>query len=70
VALRAARPCLWSAVAGVMLLAASLFGGAIAVHTLTGNGSFGMLAPIGGTLMIASWVGVAVLALTNAFGKR
>jgi uncharacterized membrane protein YgdD (TMEM256/DUF423 family) len=68
--LHAARSCLWSAVAGMMLLAASLFGGEIAFHTLTGNGSFGMLAPIGGTLMIASWVGVAVLALTNAFGKR
>jgi len=68
--LHAARSCLWSAVAGVMLLAASLFGGEIAFHTLTGNGSFGMLAPIGGTLMIASWIGVAVLALTNAFGKR
>lgn len=70
VALRAARPCLWSATAGVMLAAASLFGGEIAFHTLTGNASFQMLAPVGGTLMIASWIGLAVLALTNAFGKR
>lgn len=70
VALRAARPCLWSAVAALMLGAASLFSGEIAFHTLTGNAAFQMLAPIGGTLMIASWICVAGLALVGAFAKR
>jgi uncharacterized membrane protein YgdD (TMEM256/DUF423 family) len=69
VALRAARPCLWSAVAGLMLAGASLFGGEIAFHTLTENAAFQMLAPVGGTLMIASWLGLAVLAIVNAFGN-
>jgi uncharacterized membrane protein YgdD (TMEM256/DUF423 family) len=69
VALHAARRCLWSAVAGIMLAGASIFGGEIAFHTLTGNASFQMLAPVGGTLMIASWLGLAVLALANAFRK-
>ncbi|HVZ05399.1 DUF423 domain-containing protein [Hyphomicrobium sp.] len=70
VALRASRPCLWSAVAALMLAAASLFSGEIAFHTLTGNASFQMLAPVGGTLMIASWIFAAGLALAGAFGKR
>jgi uncharacterized membrane protein YgdD (TMEM256/DUF423 family) len=65
----AARRCLWIALAGVMLAGASVFGGEIAFHTLTENAAFQMLAPVGGTLMIASWLGVAVLALTNAFRK-
>jgi uncharacterized membrane protein YgdD (TMEM256/DUF423 family) len=69
VARHVARPCLWSAVAGVMLAGASIFGGEIAFHTLTENAAFQMLAPVGGTLMIVSWLGVAVLALANAFRK-
>jgi uncharacterized membrane protein YgdD (TMEM256/DUF423 family) len=65
VARHAPRPCLWSAVAGVMLAGASIFGGEIAFHTLTGNAAFQMLAPVGGTLMIASWVGLALLAIVQ-----
>jgi uncharacterized membrane protein YgdD (TMEM256/DUF423 family) len=70
VGMRAARPCLWRAAAGLMLLAASLFSGEIAFHTLTGNASFQMLAPTGGTLMIVSWLAVVALAILGALGKR
>lgn len=70
VARHALRPCLWSAVAGVMLAGTSIFGGEIAFHTLMENAAFQMLAPVGGALMIASWLGLAVLAFVNAFGKR
>jgi uncharacterized membrane protein YgdD (TMEM256/DUF423 family) len=70
VAARVTRPCLWSATAVLMLAAASLFSGEIAFHTFTGNASFQMLAPVGGSLMIASWLGVAGLALAGAFRKR
>jgi uncharacterized membrane protein YgdD (TMEM256/DUF423 family) len=52
-----------------MLAAASLFSGEIAFHTLTGNASFRMLAPTGGTLMIVSWLLVALLALAGAWRK-
>lgn len=70
VAPRAARPCFWLATAVLMLAAASLFSGEIAFHTLTGNASFQMLAPTGGTLMIVSWLIIAVLAIAGARGKR
>lgn len=69
VAFRAARPCLWFGTALLMLAAASLFSGEIAFHALTGNASFQMLAPTGGTLMIVSWLIVAVLAIAGARRK-
>jgi uncharacterized membrane protein YgdD (TMEM256/DUF423 family) len=59
------RPCLWRAAALVMLTAASLFSSEIAFHTFTGNDSLQMLAPVGGTLLIFSWVAVAALALRD-----
>jgi uncharacterized membrane protein YgdD (TMEM256/DUF423 family) len=52
----------WIAAACVMLFAASLFTAAIAFHTFTGNHLFPMAAPIGGSTLIASWLGVALLA--------
>jgi uncharacterized membrane protein YgdD (TMEM256/DUF423 family) len=69
VAPRAARPCLWLATALLMLSGASLFSGEIAYHTMTGDVSFRMLAPTGGTLMIVSWLLVALLALAGAWRK-
>jgi uncharacterized membrane protein YgdD (TMEM256/DUF423 family) len=69
VAFRTARPCYWLGTALLMLAAASLFSGEIAFHTLTGDASFRMLAPTGGTLMIASWLIVAGLALVAALRK-
>lgn len=60
VAVRSACPKLWSAAALLMLLAASLFAGEIALHTFTDNASFRFLAPVGGSGMILSWLLVAV----------
>jgi len=70
VALRCARTCLWLATAALMLAGATFFSGEIAFHTLTENAAFQMLAPVGGTLMIASWLCIAVLAIISAFAKR
>jgi len=53
-----------------MLLAASLFSSEIAFHTFTDNAAFQMLAPIGGALMIGSWLLLAGLAIAEALGKR
>lgn len=69
VAFRTARSCFWLGVALLMLAGASLFAGEIAFHTLTGNASFQMLAPTGGTLMIVSWLIVAVLSIAQAWRK-
>jgi uncharacterized membrane protein YgdD (TMEM256/DUF423 family) len=65
VAVRNSRPILWSAVAFLMLLAASLFSGEIAFHTFTGNASFQFLAPIGGSGMILSWLLVALAGFVS-----
>lgn len=70
VGVRLPRSTLWSGAALLMLAAVSLFSGEIAFHTLTGNMSFQILAPIGGTLMILSWVAVAGLAITGWFQSR
>ena len=56
------RPRAWLGLAGFMLAAVSLFGGDIALHTLTGAHVFPMAAPTGGSLLIGSWLGVALLA--------
>lgn len=65
VGIRAARRKLWNGVALLMLSAVSLFSGEIAFHALTGNASLQVLAPIGGTLMIASWLAVFILAIAG-----
>jgi uncharacterized membrane protein YgdD (TMEM256/DUF423 family) len=70
IAVRLDRPRLWFATALMMLAAVTLFSGEIAFHTLTGNAAFQMLAPVGGSLTILSWVAVAVLAILSALGKR
>jgi uncharacterized membrane protein YgdD (TMEM256/DUF423 family) len=67
VALRSVRPKLWCASALLMLLAASLFSGEIAFHTFTDNASFQFLAPVGGTLMIVSWLMLAVAGVVSWF---
>ena len=58
-----ARSRAWLEAAGLMLGAAALFSGDIAVHTLAGQHIFPMAAPTGGSLLIASWLAVAILAL-------
>jgi uncharacterized membrane protein YgdD (TMEM256/DUF423 family) len=52
----------WLRLAALMLAAVTLFSGDIALHTLTGSHIFPMAAPTGGSLLIASWLGVALLA--------
>lgn len=64
-ALETSRNLLWLAPAGAMLFAASLFGGDVTLHTLTGNHFFPMAAPTGGSLLIASWLFVAAIALVS-----
>jgi len=51
--------------AGLMLFAASLFGGDVALHTLAGSHLFPMAAPTGGSLLIASWLFVAVIGVVS-----
>jgi uncharacterized membrane protein YgdD (TMEM256/DUF423 family) len=70
IALRTARTCFWLATAVLMLAAASIFAGEIAFHAFTGNASFQMLAPVGGTLMITSWLCIAVLAIAAVRAER
>ncbi len=65
VALRSVRPLFWQAAGLLMLLAATLFSGEIAFHTFTGDASLQFLAPIGGTLMIASWLLVAAAGFVS-----
>jgi uncharacterized membrane protein YgdD (TMEM256/DUF423 family) len=62
VASRLAGTDWWLRLAAFMLAAASLFSGDIALHTLTGSHIFPMAAPTGGSLLIASWICVALLA--------
>jgi uncharacterized membrane protein YgdD (TMEM256/DUF423 family) len=70
VGMQVPRPRLWQAAGLLMLFSASLFSGEIALHTLTGNAAFQMLAPVGGTLMIASWLAVSGLAIAGFIAKR
>lgn len=51
----AARIAAWALVAGTVL-----FCGDLAMRAFMGAGLFQMAAPIGGSLMIAAWIGVAV----------
>lgn len=62
-AMRLEREKFWQAAALLMLGAASLFSGDIALHTLSGTHVFPMAAPTGGSLLIASWLIVAGLAV-------
>ena len=46
-----------------MLGAVALFSGTIAANTMSAFSAPVILAPVGGSLLIASWLAVAVLAL-------
>jgi uncharacterized membrane protein YgdD (TMEM256/DUF423 family) len=45
------------------VLGASLFAGDLTLRHYAGNGLFPMAAPTGGTLLIASWLALAVAAV-------
>ena len=53
----------WRWIATLMLGAVALFSGTIAANTMNAFSAPVMLAPIGGSLLIASWLAVAVLAI-------
>ncbi|MDP3546888.1 MAG: DUF423 domain-containing protein [Phreatobacter sp.] len=56
-----ARISAWGLVAGTVL-----FCGDLAMRAFMGAGLFPMAAPIGGSLMIAAWIGVAVAGAAGA----
>lgn len=60
----------WCGVGGVLLAAAALFAGDIALHTLVGFHIFPMAAPLGGSLLILSWLAVALCAALELKGDR
>jgi uncharacterized membrane protein YgdD (TMEM256/DUF423 family) len=60
----------WNASALLMLLGSSFFSGEIALHELAGEQPLPMLAPIGGSLMIASWLAMACVAVLSAWRCR
>jgi uncharacterized membrane protein YgdD (TMEM256/DUF423 family) len=49
-----------------MLVGIALFAGDIAASKLLGSGLFPMAAPIGGTLLIASWAAFALAAAVSS----
>ncbi|MGB4864716.1 MAG: DUF423 domain-containing protein [Hyphomicrobium sp.] len=70
VAMRVSRPRLWIAVAAVMLAAVALFSGAVTYQAFIGTPIIKGAAPTGGTLLIASWIVVALLAIREALCSR
>ncbi len=52
----------WLGVGAVMAVGAALFSGDIALNTLAQIHAFPMAAPVGGSVLIASWLAVAVCA--------
>ena len=70
---QATRPWLWQTIAAVMLLGAVLFVGTVSLGVLADLRPLPKLAPTGGSLMIATWVAVAVAGLlewTTSSGAR
>lgn len=63
ISLRSHKPFAWLAIAGAILLGAGLFSGDVALFALAGHRLFPMAAPTGGSLLIASWASIAVLAV-------
>ncbi len=69
-ATRVAHPGGFLIAALVLLLGASLFSGAIAVHTFWGQRLFPMAAPLGGSTMMVGWLVLAGAALWEALAHR
>jgi uncharacterized membrane protein YgdD (TMEM256/DUF423 family) len=51
-----------------LVVAASLFAGDLTLRQYAGHGLFPMAAPTGGTLLILSWLGLAVAAAWPRWG--
>ncbi|HEY7669807.1 MAG TPA: DUF423 domain-containing protein [Hyphomicrobium sp.] len=67
---RTAHPLAFLLAAFVILLGASLFGGAVTLRVLTGARLFPMAAPTGGTTMIIGWLILAAAGLWELLGQR
>jgi uncharacterized membrane protein YgdD (TMEM256/DUF423 family) len=61
------RACIGLAAAFGFVAAAALFAGDLALHQFAGHGLFPMAAPTGGTLLMVSWL---VLALSALWPRR
>lgn len=57
-------------VAAGLALGAGLFGGDVALRALSDHRLFPMAAPIGGSILIGSWLVLAILALAGRLGAR
>ena len=58
------------AVAAGLTFGAGLFGGDVALRALSDHRLFPMAAPIGGSILIGSWLVLAVLAIAGRVGSR
>ncbi|MER2606352.1 MAG: DUF423 domain-containing protein [Siculibacillus sp.] len=66
VALRRGDPATFESVgilAIVMALGAAIFGGDITLFSFTGSHLFPMAAPVGGTILIAAWLGLVAVVV-------
>ncbi len=66
----AVRPSGFLIAGSLMLLAVTLFSGDVAARVLLGDRLFPMAAPIGGSLLILSWVVAALSGLVSAFSSN
>ena len=64
------KPGRYYTAAALMLAAAALFSGDIALNTLAGRHIFPLAAPTGGSLLIASWLAVAVISALEWRGRQ
>lgn len=67
---RATQASAFLLAAFILLLGATLFGGAVALRTLTGYRLFPMAAPAGGTTMIVGWLVVSAAGLWELLAHR
>ncbi len=70
IAQRAVSSRAWVLVAGLMLASVSLFSGDIALNTIAGFHLFPRAAPIGGSLLIVSWLVAAGIAVRDLMRAR
>ena len=68
-AMRVLKPAGFCAAAALMLAAVALFSGDIALNALAGRHIFPLAAPTGGSLLIASWLAVAVVSALEWRGR-
>ena len=70
VAMRLDRAGVWIGAAAIMLAAVALFSGAVTYQAFVGAPFIKGAAPTGGTLLIASWIAVALLGIREALSAH